>query len=255
MEVDPSATEPVNNARISLPSCKRTARIVLVENDEETANAVIDELKKSSYHVIHTRTVGRGLAEAMQCRVDLFIADVGTCGHQGFPAICTLRQESPSILLIATSSMSDLTERIRALELGADDYLAKPYAIAELLARSEALLRRPYKARRTNLRYGCLEVDRIDRTAYCMGKTIPLSNTEFMLLSYLIRYPEQVFTRDTILTHVWTAAARPHQTVVDAHISQLRRKIHPLAGKPIILNVRGVGFMLHDLQPPADQPR
>jgi two-component system, OmpR family, response regulator len=255
MEVDHVATEPVNNARISSPARKRIARIVLVENDEDTAQAVMDELKKSFYDVIHTKTVSSGLAEATRCRVDLLIADVGTCGHQGFPAICNLRQESPSILLIATSSMSSLTERIRALELGADDYLAKPYAIAELLARSEALLRRPYKARRTNLRYGCLEVDRIDRTAYCMGKTIPLSNTEFMLLSYLIRFPEQVFTRDTILTHVWPAAATPHQTVVDAHMSQLRRKIHPLAGKPIILNVRGVGFMLHDLQPAAGQPR
>ena len=131
--------------------------------------------------------------------------------------------------------------------MGGDDYVVKPFALPEIAARVEALLRRPLETRATVLHVGPLELDLIDRVARRGDQVAGLSKSEFKLLEYFMRRPGQVITREMLLEGVWNYRAMPHQTnPVDVHIGQLRRKIDPPGGEPMLLSIRGVGFMLRD---------
>jgi two-component system OmpR family response regulator len=142
------------------------------------------------------------------------------------------------------SAMTGVDERVRGLKAGGDDYLTKPFALSELAARIEALLRRPSDARETLLRVGPLELDLIDRVARRKSREIELLPREFKLLEYMMRRPSRVVTRDMLLERVWNYTNAPHTNLVDVHIGKLRRKIDGEGEMPLLYNVRGIGFIL-----------
>jgi len=137
-----------------------------------------------------------------------------------------------------------LDDRIRGLRAGGDDYLTKPFALVELIARIEALLRRPAMSRETRLRVGPLELDLIERTVTRSGRTIDLLPREFRLLEYMMRRPDQMVTRAMLFEDVWNYRFVPDSNLVDVHMGKLRHKIDAPGDEPIIQNVRGAGFIL-----------
>jgi two-component system OmpR family response regulator len=166
-------------------------------------------------------------------------------GLDGLSVIETLRHENIMTPVLVLSALSAVNERIRGLRAGGDDYLAKPFALGELAARLEALLRRPVAARETILRVGPLELDLLDRTARRSHRDLDLLPREFRLLDYMMRREGQVLTRAMLLEQVWNYRFVPQTNLVDVHIGRLRRKLDGPDEQPMILSVRGVGFMLH----------
>lgn len=225
----------------------RRARILVVEDDPDLAHEMVRELLERNYEVEHADTGSKGIEEARRGKYDLLILDVLLPGHDGISIIRELRREQVRTPVLVTSSLGGVADRVRGLKTGGDDYLTKPFALSELSARVEALLRRPLETRSTVLRVGGLELDLIDRVARRSGKVSKLSKSEFKVLEYFIRRPERVITREMLLKDVWDYHALPQTNVVDVHISQLRRKIDPPGSDPMLLNIRGVGFMLRDL--------
>jgi two-component system OmpR family response regulator len=157
----------------------------------------------------------------------------------------TLREEGVKTPVLVISALSSVDERIRGLKAGGDDYLAKPFAMAELAARVEALLRRLDDVRTSKLWAGSLEMDLIEHIATRDGIAIDLLPREFKLLEYFLRRPNQLVTRAMLLEEVWHYRFMPATNVVDVHISNLRRKIDIAGAPPLITNIRGAGFMLH----------
>jgi two-component system OmpR family response regulator len=166
-------------------------------------------------------------------------------GEDGLSIVEALRDEGKRTPVLVISALSAVDERIRGLKAGGDDYLVKPFAMAELAARVEALLRRLDDVRTTTLRIGSLEMDLVERTVRRGGRSIELLPREFKLLEYFVRRPDQVVTRAMLLEDVWHYTFIPQTNVVDVHISNLRRKIDARGEAPLITNIRGVGFMLH----------
>jgi two-component system, OmpR family, response regulator len=234
------------NAPPKQPGLRR-ARILVVEDDPDLAHEMVGELLERSYEVVHADTGGKGIEEARWGKYDLLILDVLLPGHDGISIIRELRQQQVRTPVLVTSSLGGVADRVRGLKTGGDDYLTKPFALMELSARVEALLRRPLETRSTVLRVGALELDLIDRVACRSGKVSKLSKSEFKVLEYFMRRPERVITRDMLLKDLWDYHAVLQTNVVDVHISQLRRKIDPPGSDPMLLNIRGVGFMLRDL--------
>ena len=166
-------------------------------------------------------------------------------GADGLSMVETLREEGVKTPVLVISALSSVDERIRGLKAGGDDYLVKPFAMAELAARVEALLRRLDDVRTTKLRAGGLEMDLIEQTVRRDGTLIELLPREFKLLEYFLRRPGRIVTRAMLLEGVWHYRFIPETNVVDVHIGNLRRKID-IAGAPsLIINIRGAGFMLH----------
>jgi len=139
-------------------------------------------------------------------------------------------------------------DRVNGLKAGGDDYLTKPFAMEELVARLQALLRRPVESRETVLRIGPLEMDLIERTVRRDGRSIELLPREFRLLEYMLRRPNQVLTRDMMLEDVWHYRFIPQTNLVDVHIGKLRRKIDGPDDTPLIMSIRGAGFMLRIIE-------
>jgi two-component system OmpR family response regulator len=166
-------------------------------------------------------------------------------GLDGLAVIETLRNENVMTPVLVLSALSAVNERIRGLRAGGDDYLAKPFALGELTARLEALLRRPAAPRETTLRVGPLELDLLERTARRGHRALDLLPREFRLLDYMMRREGQVLTRAMLLEQVWNYRFVPQTNLVDVHIGRLRRKLDGPDENPMILSVRGVGFMLH----------
>jgi two-component system, OmpR family, response regulator len=146
--------------------------------------------------------------------------------------------------VLVLSALGAVDDRVRGLPAGGDDYLTKPFAIVELIARIEALLRRPAESRDTVLRAGPLELDLIERTARRSDRTIDLLPREFRLLEYMMRRKEQMLTRAMLLEEVWNYKFVPQTNLVDVHMGRLRRKVDEPHEPPMIHNVRGVGFIL-----------
>jgi two-component system OmpR family response regulator len=234
-----------------LYSCKRSrpsarGRILLVEDDHEIAEELSTELFHLSYDVTHVATGTQGAVEARHAGYDLLILDVLLPERDGLSIIRELRAEGIRTPVLVVSALNGVNDRVRGLKTGADDYVAKPFALAEIAARVEALLRRPVETRATILRVGPLELDLIERVARRNEREIALSKSEFKLLTYFMRRPDRVVTRDMVLADVWDYRVTPQTNLVDVHIGQLRRKLDSAGGKPMLLSVRGVGFILRD---------
>lgn len=217
--------------------------ILLVEDDINIAAEIVEDLCDRGYEVVWKQDGEAALAEARSTSYAALILDRMLPGMDGLAVIGVLREENITVPVLVLSALSAVNERVRGLKSGGDDYLTKPFALEELAARIDALLRRPLETRETVLRSSLLDLDLIDRVARRDGMIIEILPREFRLLEYLMRRPGQVVTRSMLLEDVWHYRFVPQSNLVDVHVGQLRRKIDVSGMPSMIENVRGVGFL------------
>jgi two-component system OmpR family response regulator len=219
--------------------------VLLIEDELALAEEISAELSRLNYSVRHVDTVIEGLHSARAGDAAIMVVDRMLHGEDGLAMVETLREEGVKTPVLVISALSSVDERIRGLKAGGDDYLVKPFAMAELAARIDALLRRLDDVRTTRLRAGDLEMDLIEHTVRRGGTPIDLLPREFKLLEYFMRRPGQIVTRAMLLEGVWQYRFIPETNVVDVHIGNLRRKIDTANTPSLITNIRGAGFMLN----------
>jgi two-component system OmpR family response regulator len=220
-------------------------RILLVEDDTGTS-AYIKKNLKAHGHQVDLATDGiQGQQLAERQRYDVLIVDRMLPEQDGLTLIGTLRASQNKTPVLILSALADVNDRVAGLRAGADDYLIKPFAFAELLARLDALSRRgDTDAGTTRLSVGPLELDLLSRVVTRDGKLIELLPREFRLLEYLMRHADQVVTRSMLLENVWDYNFDPQTNVIDVHISRLRSKIDKGFDTPMLQTVRGAGYRL-----------
>jgi len=223
-------------------------RLLLVEDEIDIQSFLRRSLKETGYQVEVASDGKGGERLAVEGSFDILIVDLGLPDQDGITLILRLRQlgvRAPVLILSARRSVDD---RVRGLEQGGDDYLTKPFALAELLARLRNLLKRnsPAAVESTRLRVQDLELDLLRREATRSGKVLQLTQQEFVLLEYLCRNAGRVVTRSMILDEVWGMRIQPDTNVVDVHIYRLRGKVDGAGQQPLIRTMRGVGYVLKD---------
>ncbi|OAJ66759.1 two-component system response regulator [Gluconobacter cerinus] len=219
-------------------------RLLLVEDDESIASEVSEELKTRGYDVTWVDNGILGLEAAQSGQYDLMVVDRMLPEMDGLSVIEALRRQKITLPVLVLSALSAVDDRVNGLKAGGDDYLTKPFAMEELAARLEALLRRPTDSRVTVLRVGPLEMDLIERKVSRSGRDVELLPREFRLLEYMMRRPGTVLTRTMLLEDVWNYRFVPQTNLVDVHIGKLRRKIDLHGETPLIHSIRGAGFSL-----------
>jgi len=226
-------------------------RILVVEDEQKLANALREGLESERYDVTVASTGEDAFFQVNTAKFDAIVLDWMLPGRDGIQVLTTIRKrglETPVLLLTARDSLQD---RVHGLNSGADDYLVKPFAFAELLARIRALMRRGRTKDTLRLGVGDLDMDLVTRKVTRAGQTVELTAREFELLEYLMRHENQVVPRDTLARDVWKETMRgtPLNNVIDVHIARLRRKVDVEHAIKLIHTVRGVGFMLKDGEP------
>ena len=226
-------------------------RILVVEDELKVANALKEGLEDERYEVVVAQTGEDAFFRITTEKFDLILLDLMLPGRDGLQILASVRKsgiETPVLLLTARDSLED---RVTGLNSGADDYLVKPFAFAELLARIRALLRRGRTTDTLRLGVADLNMDLVTRKVSRGNRTVELTAREFELLEYLLRHEGQVVLRDMLAREVWKETARgtPLNNVIDVHIARLRRKIDMDQGLKLIHTVRGVGFMLSEREP------
>ena len=232
------------------PSCfpmRRKAsmtKVLVIEDDDGVADEIVAELEHRGFEVERAATGDDGLARSRDGGLDAMIVDRMLPGIDGLEIIAALRREQVRTPVLVLSALGSVDDRVRGLRAGGDDYLAKPFALVELVARLEALLRRPAEGRETVLRAGPLELDLIERSARRAARAIDLLPREFQLLEFMMRREGQVVTRAMLLEEVWNYRFVPQTNLVDVHMGRLRRKVDAPDEAPLIHSVRGAGFTL-----------
>lgn len=221
-------------------------RILLIEDDTQIADYISKGLREAGYTVLVTHDGREGLFLATGEEVDAIILDRMLPGLDGLDLLRMLRTTGRHTPVLILSSLADVAQRVEGLREGADDYLVKPFAFAELQARLEVLLRKPAAApqEQTRLQVADLEMDLLRRTVRRAGRPVELQPREFRLLEYLMRHAEQVVTRTMLLEAVWDYHFDPQTNVIDVHISRLRQKIDRDHDQPLLHTVRGAGYRL-----------
>jgi len=222
------------------------SRILVVEDESKVARALREGLERQGHQVVIAPTGEEGFFLVNAEEFDLIILDLMLPGRDGLQVLSTLRKrglETPVLILTARDAIED---RVQGLDKGADDYLVKPFAFPELLARVRALLRRSEQG--PQLRLADLEMNVVTRNAKRRGQYIELTGREFELLEYLLRHKDQVVSREMLARYVWKESARatPLDNVMDVHINRLRRKVDEPFDRKLIHTVRGVGFVLRE---------
>jgi two-component system OmpR family response regulator len=222
-------------------------RILLIEDDKEAAAYLAKALREAG-HVPDLATDGdTGATMAADGGYDVLVVDRMLPKRDGLAVIEELRGRGDQTPALILSALGQVDDRVVGLRAGGDDYLPKPYAFAELLARVEALARRQRPgAADTVLKVGELELDRLGHTVSRKGKAIPLQPREFRLLEYLMQHAGQVVTRTMLLENVWDYHFDPQTNVIDVHISRLRAKIDKGFDEPLLHTIRGAGYMIRD---------
>ncbi|MCE9650541.1 MAG: response regulator transcription factor [Parvibaculum sp.] len=220
-------------------------RILVIEDDIEAAAYVVKGLRESGHIVDHAADGDEGLNLALSGSFDVLIVDRMLPKRDGLSVVSTLRMESIRTPALFLSALGEVDDRIMGLKAGGDDYLTKPYAFAELLARIEVLVRRSNPDQvRTRLLVGDLEIDLLARKVSRAGQDIDLQPREFRLLEYLMKHAGQVVTRTMLLENVWEYHFDPQTNVIDVHISRLRAKIDKNFKQPLLHTIRGAGYSL-----------
>jgi two-component system, OmpR family, response regulator len=226
------------------PRNESMARLLLIEDDKETADEIRAELSDHGFDIDWAADGIEGLDKARSVGAEVIIIDRLLPGMDGLTVIEALRRDGMRTPVLVLSALGAVNDRVRGLRAGGDDYLTKPFATVELIARIEALLRRPAESRDTVLRIGPLQLDLIERTARRGDRTIDLLPREFRLLEYMMRRKDQMLTRAMLLEEVWNYKFVPQTNLVDVHMGRLRRKVDGPDEPPMIHNVRGMGFIL-----------
>jgi DNA-binding response OmpR family regulator len=215
--------------------------ILLVEDEARIANFVCAGLREHGFQVHHCDNGNDGHALASARSYDAILLDIMVPGRDGLSILKSLRRAGCPTPVILLTARNELEDRVEGLNLGADDYIAKPFFVEELVARVHAVLRRVSGERQNLLQADGLTLDRMAREVTCGGERVALTSREFNLLEYLMRSPGRVFTRTQILEHVWGYDFDPQTNIVDACIQRVRRKIDR-EGRSSIEAVRGVGY-------------
>ncbi|HTV32461.1 MAG TPA: response regulator transcription factor [Methylocella sp.] len=223
-------------------------RILIVEDDIEAANYMAKAFREAGHVADYVADGLEGYARAREEAYDVLIIDRMLPKLDGLSLIGSLRAQNVRTPALILSALGQVDDRVKGLRAGGDDYLAKPYAFSELLARVEVLARRarPEQAEETVYRVGGLELDRLAHKLTRNGKDIPLQPREFRLLEYLMRHAGQVVTRTMLLENVWDYHFDPQTNVIDVHISRLRAKIDKGFDPPLLQTIRGAGYMIRD---------
>ena len=220
-------------------------KILVIEDDAEMAAYVAKGLRQQGHAVDHAVNGRDGLFMAASEPYDLLVVDRRLPGLDGLAVVKTIRGAGIKIPVLFLTTMSGVDDRVEGLEGGADDYLVKPFAFAELVARINALGRRPpLITTDTTLKVDDLEVDLTKRTATRAGRRLDLQPREFQLLEYLMRHVGRVVTRTMLLEHIWEFHFDPRTNIVETHISRLRSKVDRGFRKELIHTVRGAGYCL-----------
>jgi two-component system, OmpR family, response regulator len=222
-------------------------RLLIVEDDKEAASWLAKGLRETG-HVVDVADDGdQGLEMALGATHDVLLVDRMLPKLDGLSLIRKLREEGVDSPVLILSALGDVDERVRGLRAGGDDYLAKPYAFAELQARVEGLARRNKPGiAETKLTAADLEIDLLTRTVTRGGQPILIQPREFKLLEYLVRNAGHIVTRTMLLENVWDYHFDPQTNVIDVHVSRLRSKIDKGFGEPLLQTVRGAGYMIRD---------
>jgi two-component system copper resistance phosphate regulon response regulator CusR len=226
-------------------------RILVVEDEQKVADALREGLEGERYDVVVERTGEAAFFRVNTETFDAILLDLGLPGRDGLEILTALRSRGLKTPVLVLTARDSLQDRVTGLDSGADDYLVKPFAFAELVARIRALLRRGRTAESPRLTAGTLEMDLISRKVSRAGRPVDLTVREFELLEYLMRLQGQVVSREALARDVWKETSRttPLDNVIDVHIARLRRKVDLDQAVRLIHTVRGVGFMLREDEP------
>lgn len=220
-------------------------RVLVVEDDVEAAAYIVKGLRESGHVVDHAADGEDGLSLALDGQFDVLVIDRMLPKRDGLSLVADLRGEGRTTPVLFLSALGEVDDRVSGLRAGGDDYLTKPFAFAELLARIEVLVRRANPGEvQTRMRVGDLEMDLLARKVTRGGHDIDLQPREFRLLEYLMKHAGQVVTRTMLLENVWEYHFDPQTNVIDVHISRLRAKIDKNFGTPLLHTVRGAGYTL-----------
>jgi len=223
-------------------------RILVIEDEQKLGGALREGLQAEQYEIALAHTGEEGFYLVQTESFDLVILDVMLPGRSGLEILKAMRQHglrTPVLMLTARDAIED---RVRGLDTGADDYLLKPFAFPELLARIRALSRRGIPETSQKLRIGDLEVDVIGRSVARAGQILDLTAREFELLEYLVRHQGHVVSREMLTRDVWKETGRhtPLDNVIDVHVARLRRKVDDQFNRKLVHTVRGVGFVVRE---------
>ncbi len=225
---------------------ERALKILLVEDEKKTASYLHKGLSESGFVVDIAERGDDGLYLALRSDYDLIILDVMLPGRDGWSVLRELRRSGKQVPVLFLTARDTVEDRVKGLEGGADDYLVKPFAYAELLARVHTLLRRSPTRQPETLRIRDLEIDFLQHRAARGGRRLDLTPKEFSLLSFLARRKGEVLTRTVIASQVWDMNFDSHTNVVDVHMRRLRAKVDDPFEQKLIHTVRGVGYVLKE---------
>ena len=220
--------------------------VLVVEDDRHVARFIEKGMREASYAVQLAEDGDTGLHLGLSGAFDVIVLDLMLPGRDGFSVLRGLREQGIATPVICLTARDGVDDRVRGLDLGADDYLAKPFSFAELMARIRALLRRGAGLASNTIVVGDLVIDLVGRRVERSGRRIELSSREFALLECLGRGAGQVQSRTMLLERVWDMNQDPMTNVVDVHINRLRRKVDHGYARPLIHTIRGVGYVLRD---------
>ncbi|HTM25583.1 MAG TPA: response regulator transcription factor [Vicinamibacterales bacterium] len=223
-------------------------RILVVEDDRKVANFIQSGLAEEGY-AVDVLYEGNSVGEqANACDYDAVVLDLMLPGRSGFQVLRDIRARKPALPILILTAKDTVQERVAGLDGGADDYMVKPFALAELSARLRAVMRRG-AARENVLRVADLEIDTLRRTVRRAGRPIDLKPKEYALLEFLVRNSDRPVTKSLIIEHVWNIHFDSVSNVVEVHINSLRNKIDRGFDRPLIHTIRGVGYILTDAPP------
>lgn len=216
-------------------------KILLVEDDAKLAALTVKGLRARGFVVDHTGNGDDGYALAITHRYDALVLDIMVPGRDGLSILKQLRAKGADVPVVLLTARSALDERLEGLNLGADDYLTKPFYVEELIARLHAVMRRSSGQPASILENGEVSVNLLTREARCAGQRVDFTAREFALVTYLMRSPGQSFTRAQICEHVWNYHFDPGTNLIDVYVQHVRKKLGA-AGSALIETVRGVGY-------------
>jgi DNA-binding response OmpR family regulator len=222
-------------------------KVLVVEDERKVANFIKHGLEEERYIVEIAYDGLSALDFIMNSHFDAIVLDVMLPGKDGFTLLKEIRDSGISTPVIMLTARANVEDRVAGLDLGADDYLPKPFSYDELAARLRSILRRSSPEKSTKLRAGDLILDTVSHLAYRQGREIELTTKEYALMEYMMRNKNRILSRSTITQHVWKHNFDPESNIIDVYIKRLRSKIEKEGEKPLVQSIRGVGYRLREV--------